>query len=60
MTAVKMQKGDLVTHVYNDAETIADAKKKGFRLVGTEPAEPVAENAGETPDGEAPKRGGKG
>jgi len=30
---VKMQKGDLVTHVYNDPETIADAKKKGFRMV---------------------------
>jgi len=36
-----MQKGDLVTHVYNDPETIADAEKKGFRLVDAVATEPV-------------------
>ena len=40
---VKMQKGDLVTHVYNDPETIADAEKKGFRPVDAAAAEPVGE-----------------
>jgi len=49
-----MQKGDLVTHVYNDPDTIADAEKKGFRMVdakatamkpadGTEPATDTTE-----------------
>jgi len=33
MATVRMQRGDLVTHVYGDPKTIADAEKKGFRLV---------------------------
>jgi len=55
MTAVRMQKGGLVTHVYNDPETIADAEKKGFRLyVGNDArAEPIgeAQDAGEPAEG---------
>jgi len=41
MAAVRMQKGGLVTHVYNDPETIADAEKKGFRPVDAVATEPV-------------------
>jgi len=33
MTAIKMQKGNLITLVYNDSETIADAEKKGFHKI---------------------------
>ena len=33
MAAVKMAKGDFVTNVYNDPKLIAEAEKKGFRLV---------------------------
>ena len=31
---IRMQKGNFVTHVYNNPEIIADAEKKGFRLIG--------------------------
>jgi len=62
MTAVKMQKGRLVTHVYNDPKTIADARKKGFRLVGEAeaaetraPAEPLEADKAKGGDGATPE-----
>ena len=43
MTTVKMRKEGLVTNVYNDPKTIADAQKKGFRLVDATDTETAGE-----------------
>jgi len=51
MTAVKMRKGGFITHVYNDPETIADAEKKGFSLVGVTDSDAEPARYGETPGG---------
>ena len=59
MATVKMKRGDLVTHVYGDPDTIAAARKKGFRLVGdngqdSETAIAATVRDTETSTGEAP------